>query len=385
MDARGQVRAPTLLPPALTYVSPWALQCDLPLLPAPTPPLARVFSPTCVTRHAPGAGRRDLSLPSAQGPCCTPDPHAPNSSPGAGGDGKAPHGDPAFLPGFLLPGRDTALQEGFLPSCPPLSSVFFPFPQHFSLSEGEGVSGFWLLNTLCFADDVFPSGNCCVAPLPGAWGQPKGSRSSGWDLPPPGWGLSLQLQGRGAVPALSQRLRDPLWMSLLGQHLCSRPPQDLLLQGFAEPSCSPAAVLGSGRLMETFIPSGSSPSPGCLSRNASCSPHACSSSTLLIFSFCIPAWDCPRMGTCGLMPNPKRAGWAAVPRSLGRTSVSRGDCSGSPPSSQGTGLAWASGSLQQCLARRTRGAANYILQRSQNYWDSFTRKLGSGGCSVAVL
>lgn len=46
-----------------------------------------------------------------------------------------------------------------------------------------------------------------------------------------------------------------------------------------EPSCSPAAVLGSGRLMETFIPSSSSPSPGCLSRNASCSPHARSSST----------------------------------------------------------------------------------------------------------
>lgn len=297
MDARGQVRAPTLLLPALTYVSPWALQCDLPLLPAPTPTLSRVFSPTCVTRCVPGAGRRDLSLPSPQGPCCTPDPHGPNSSPGAGGDGKAPRGDPAFLLGFLLPGRDTTLQEGFLPSCPPLSSVFFPFLQHFSLSEGEGVSGFWVLNTLCFTDDVFPSGNCCVDPLPSAWEQPKGSRSSGWDLPPPGWGLSLQLKGRGAVPALSQRLRDPLRMSLLGQRLCSRPPQDLLLQGFARPSCSPAAVLGSGRLMETFIPSGSSPSPGCLSRNASCSPHACSSSTLLIFSFCIPAWDCPRMGT----------------------------------------------------------------------------------------
>lgn len=67
-------------------------------------------------------------------------------------------------------------------------------------------------------------------------------------------------------------------MSLLSRCLCTRPPQGLLLQGFGDPSCSPAAVLGSGRLMETFIPSSSSPSPGCPSRNASCPPHGCSSS-----------------------------------------------------------------------------------------------------------
>lgn len=199
MDARGQVRAPTLLLPALTYVSPWALQCDLPLLPAPTPTLARVFSPTCVTRCVPGAGRRDLPLPSPQGHCCTPDPHGPNSLPGAGGDGKAPHGDPAFLLGFLLPGRDTALQEGFFPSCPPLSSGFFPFSQHFSLSEGEGVSGFWVLNTLCFADDVFPS--TVPVPVPQCLGTTQGEQEL-WVGPSPSrLGALPSTQGEGSSPS----------------------------------------------------------------------------------------------------------------------------------------------------------------------------------------
>ena len=181
-------------------------------------------------------------------------------------------------PGFSCLAETWLSRKGF--SLPALFSIqfFSPLPWHFSLSEGEGVSGSWVLNMLCFADDVFPSGNCCVAPLPSAWGQPKGSRSSGWDLPPLGWGSPTSSWGRGAVPALSQRPQDPLRMSLLSRCLCSQPPQDLLLQGFGEPSCSPAAVLGSGRLMETFIPSVSSPSLGCLSRNASCSPHACSSS-----------------------------------------------------------------------------------------------------------
>lgn len=62
--------------------------------------------------------------------------------------------------------------------------------------------------------------------------------------------------------------------------------------------------------------------------------------------------------------------------------MSLGGCSRSPSSQDSS---WASRSLQQFLACKTSGAANYILQTSQNYWDSFTHKLGSGGCSVAVL
>lgn len=118
------------------------------------------------------------------------------------------------------------------------------------------MSGFWVLNTLCFAADVFPSRNCWVAPLPSARGQPQGSHSSGWDLPPAGWGLSHQLPGEGSRPSPLPGASGALQKSLLGQSLCfcSQSPQGLLLQGFGEPSCSPAAVLGSGRLMETFIP-----------------------------------------------------------------------------------------------------------------------------------
>lgn len=40
--------------------------------------------------------------------------------------------------------------------------------------------------------------------------------------------------------------------------------------------------------------------------------------------------------------------------------------------------------LQQCLEHQTSQAANYVLQRPQNYWESFTCKLESRGCSVAV-
>lgn len=64
--------------------------------------------------------------------------------------------------------------------------------------------------------------------------------------------------------------------------------------------------------------------------------------------------------------------------------MSLGGCSRSPLLPRGWD-AWASGSLKQCLACKTSGAVNYRLQRSQNYWDGFAHKLGSGGCSVAVL
>ena len=135
-------------------------------------------------------------------------------------------------------------------------------------------------------------------------------------------GVSHQLPGREAGPALSQGPQDLLWMFLLGRYLCSRPPQALLLQGFGEPSCSPAAVLGSGRLMETFIPISSSPSPGCLPRNASCSPHACSSSLCRYLVLASQHGTAPGWG----MPNPKRL-WTS---SSGRTSVSPGGCGRCP-------------------------------------------------------
>lgn len=82
------------------------------------------------------------------------------------------------------------------------------------------------------------------------------------------------------------------------------------------PGCSSAAVLGSGRLMETFIPRGSSPSPGCLSRNASRSPPALPAGTqrlhpatrLPIAATCPReqglVWDYGKPHTCGISSSP---------------------------------------------------------------------------------
>lgn len=142
--------------------------------------------------------------------------------------------------------------------------------------------------------------------------------------------------------------------------------------GLWEPCCSPPAVLGSGHLMETFIPSAPL-------HHWAASPkmhpalHTLLQLCLQSFSFCIPARGCPRVGTRGLMPNPKHTGRAAQ-----EGSTCPGRAAAGAPAPRGWGL-------QQCLAHQTSRAANYILQRSQNYRDGFTCKLGSGGCSVAVL
>lgn len=289
-DARGQLRAPAPLPPALSYVSPWVLWCDLPALPAPTPMLTRVFSPTHVTLHAPVAGRRDLCLPPPGDPAA---PLTPCPEPLS--QGKAPGRDPASLPRFLQLGRDAALQEGFLPPCPPLYSFFFPFPQHFSLSEGEGVSGFWVLNTLCFAD-VFPSGNCCVAPLPAAWGQPKGSRSSGWDLPLWAEGSPTR-SGVGTSPSpLPGASGSPSGVSLQPMSLFPATPRFAPAGRWRAKllSCCHAGVWPpDGDLHPQWLLSITQlPLQKCLLL----SPHLLQL-CLQISSFCIPAWDCPRMGT----------------------------------------------------------------------------------------
>lgn len=110
--------AHTHLTPAC--VSPWVPQCDLPPLPVCTPTPAPVFSPTHVTRPCTHHQEEGYIPSSPQGPRCTPDPYTPDPSPRAGDDGKAPHGVPASLPRFLLPGGGAALQEGFLLSRPPL-------------------------------------------------------------------------------------------------------------------------------------------------------------------------------------------------------------------------------------------------------------------------
>lgn len=79
--------------------------------------------------------------------------------------------------------------------------------------------------------------------------------------------------------------------------------------GLWEPCCSPAAVLGSGHLMETFIPSAplhhwvASPETHPVF-------HTLLQLCLQSFGFCIPAPGCPGVGTQGRMLNPKHAGWA---------------------------------------------------------------------------
>lgn len=110
------------------------------------------------------------------------------------------------------------------------------------------------------------------------------------------------------------------------------------------------------------------PSLGCLSKNASCSPHPAPALPAELW-FLHPSTGCPRVGTQGRMLNPKHAQ---------EGSTCPGGAAAADPAPRGWGL-------QQCLTHQTSRAANYLLQRSQNYWDSFTCKLGSGGCSVAVL
>lgn len=155
---------------------------------------------------------------------------------------------------------------------------------------------------------------------------PRGAGALDGTFPLRAGGSPTSSRGREAVPAP----QDPLWMSLLGRCLCSRPRQDLLLQGFGEPNCSPAAVLGSGRLMETFTPSGSSPSWSCLSTNASCSPHACSSSTYR--RLVSASQRGTARGTWGLMPN--QTHWMCS----GRTSVSPGELWQVPTPPRGWGF-----------------------------------------------
>lgn len=142
--------------------------------------------------------------------------------------------------------------------------------------------------------------------------------------------------------------------------------------GLWEPCCSPAAMLGSGHLMETFIPSAPLHHWAGLSKNASCSPHPAPALPAELW-FLHPITGLPQGGHPRSDAEPQPHGMG----SSGWTRVSWGGCS-TAPAPRGWGL-------QQCLAHQTSQAANYILQRSQNYWDSFTCKLGSGGCSVAVL
>lgn len=91
-------------------------------------------------------------------------------------------------PGFSCLAETRLSRKSFSLSALLSIQFFFLFLDIFP-SKGKGVSDFCMLNMLCFADNVFPSRNRCVVPLLGAWGQSKGSRSSGWNPPSPGWGL----------------------------------------------------------------------------------------------------------------------------------------------------------------------------------------------------
>lgn len=103
--------------------------------------------------------------------------------------------------------------------------------------------------------------------------------------------------------------------------------------GLWEPCCSPPAVLGSGHLMETFIPSAPL-------HHWAASPkmhpalHTPLQLCLQSFSFCIPARGCPRVGTRGLMPNPKHMGRAAQ-----EGSTCPGGAAAGAPAPRGMGLA----------------------------------------------
>lgn len=129
-------------------------------------------------------------------------------------------------------------------------------------------------------------------------------------------------------------------MSLLGQSLCfcSQPPQGLLLQGFGEPSCSPAAVLGSDRLMETFIPAALLHHPAASPEKPPALPMPPPALPTDI-SFLHPSTGLPQDG-------PLRSGaklqrhWTGQPppRGLGRTSTSLGAAAGPPPPPRGQGL-----------------------------------------------
>lgn len=119
-------------------------------------------------------------------------------------------------------------------------------------------------------------------------------------------------------------------------------------------------------------PQCSPPSLGRLSRNASCFPHPAPALPAELW-FLHPSTGLPRGGHPRSDVEPQTR-WMGT---SGRIHVSWG-AAASAPAPRGWGL-------QQCLTHQTSQTANYILQRSQNYWDSFTCKLGSGGCSVAVL
>lgn len=143
-------------------------------------------------------------------------------------------------------------------------------------------------------------------------------------------GSPTSSRGRGPVSALSQGPQDPLPMSLPGRCLCSRPPQDLLLQGFGAKllSCCRAQVwppdgdLHPQRLLSiTGLP---------LQKCLLLSP--CPLQLYLqIFRFCIPAWDCPRHLRSAAKP---QTHWMCS----GRTGVSPGGLQQVPPPPRAMGL-----------------------------------------------
>lgn len=130
------------------------------------------------------------------------------------------------------------------------------------------MSGSWVLNTLCSAGDALPKREPLCGSAPGCLENTKGSRAPDGIVPlglgalPPAPSGGQQFQPLPRSPRICFGCLPLADASVPGQpKMCSCRALE-----------SQAAVLGSGRLMETFIPISSSPSLGCLSRDAACSP-----------------------------------------------------------------------------------------------------------------
>lgn len=164
-------------------------------------------SPQCLRTRVGLSPRAGMDTDAEGSPLCPPSQQSPPWCAG-------------FV-GFVQPGTDRALQEGFLPCRPPLCffvCLFFtPFYQHFSLFEGEEELGFSVPSMFSVATEILPPGTRrAPSPVPGH--SARLSHGFRWDIPAPGWEPARGSLGPGDGQNPSPVPQTPL----LGRHLLSQ-------------------------------------------------------------------------------------------------------------------------------------------------------------------